>query len=297
MNSKAFVTHTNGKWILVGEHAVLRGAPALVFPLKSRQLELQFTPRPQSLSLQLEGERGAEFEPLFWAVLERACDLMKLPKSTLTGELRLKSALPIGAGLGASAAFCVAMTRWFHSQGLLQTADLYEFARTLENLFHGESSGVDIAVAMSGEPLHFEREGEKFSLEPKWTPCLTISFCGQRGITADAVRRVKALFETDPLRARQIDQRMFEASNLCEKALLMEPSQGLSELAKGMEMASSCFRDWGLSEGALDEHMHLLRELGALAVKPTGSGGGGYALALWASEPPSTSSLDLIRCT
>ena len=38
---RQFNTRTYGKWILAGEHAVLRGCPALAFPLTSRSLHLE----------------------------------------------------------------------------------------------------------------------------------------------------------------------------------------------------------------------------------------------------------------
>ncbi|MFI4919641.1 MAG: mevalonate kinase, partial [Legionellales bacterium] len=37
-----FETTTFGKWILAGEHAVVRGHEALVFPIKEKQLHLQY---------------------------------------------------------------------------------------------------------------------------------------------------------------------------------------------------------------------------------------------------------------
>ena len=37
-----FETTTFGKWILAGEHAVVRGHEALVFPIKEKQLTLRY---------------------------------------------------------------------------------------------------------------------------------------------------------------------------------------------------------------------------------------------------------------
>jgi mevalonate kinase len=292
----SFQTQTWGKWILAGEHAVLRGSPALVFPLKSRALTLNFEPGPQPLALNLIGESGAELEPLFWAVLERACDLMHMPRSLVTGRLTIESAIPIGAGLGASAAFCVAMTRWFRHVGWLKTEDVYEFARTLENLFHGESSGVDIAVALSGEGLHFERSGRKFALIPEWSPIWSISYTGQKGVTSEAVQKVKQLHLRDPERGQRLDEEMRQAVEQCESALLSSRDEGLPQLTHAIQKASACFQAWGLTEGAVDQHMRQLKEAGALAVKPTGSGGGGYVLALWAEKPSADVSRQLIFC-
>lgn len=288
-----FRTQSYGKWILAGEHAVLRGSPALVFPLASRSMKLEFFQENQPLLVTLSGPHGSELEPLFEAVLERACDLMRVPRTTLSGRLMVESSLPIGAGLGASAAFCVIMTRWFCNRGFIQAEGMADFARTLENLFHGESSGVDIAVALSGQGLHFERDGKQFAMVPRWTPHWYISYTGQRGVTSDAVQKVKALISKRPLEGRRLDFQMSEAVSGCERALSLSEAEGLPLLAQSIQKAADCFKEWGLSEGLVDQHLRVLRESGALAVKPTGSGGGGFALSLW-SEPPPESLKDLL---
>ncbi len=292
----SFRTVAPGKWILAGEHSVLRGSPALVFPLRSRCLELEAFDGAGPLQLSLDGEHGKEMEPLFWAVLERACDLMRMPKSMIRGKVEIRSTIPIGAGLGASAAFCVSMTRWFQYAGWLKTDHLAEFARTLENLFHGESSGVDIAVALSGEGLHFERGGPTLSLVPQWQPKWFISYTGQRGITSEAVLKVKALAAVDPEKFERLDQQMRESVRQCELALAANEANGFPQLVEGLNLAKQCFRSWGLADGNVADHLGLLEQAGAAAVKPTGSGGGGYVLSLWKTDPPEKLKSQLIPC-
>src|SRR4051794_8275736 len=69
---KAFSTRTFGKWILAGEHAVLRGSPALAFPLTARSLELEFEPGNANLHVDFRGEQGQELKLLFYGVIENA---------------------------------------------------------------------------------------------------------------------------------------------------------------------------------------------------------------------------------
>lgn len=294
-----FRTETTGKWILAGEHAVLRGAPALVFPLESRKLNLEFTAGApgESLRLLCGGSHGDELQMLFWGVLEKACELRAVARSSFSGEVRLTSEIPVGAGLGASAALCVAMSRWFAHLNVIAAGEIADFARTLENLFHGESSGLDIAVAIKGKPLKYYRGQEPQVLpERRWTPRLYVSYSGQRGMTLDCVNQVKRLLVENSERGQKLDTQMGEAAELCQKALQMDAAEGQKALAQAMQLAAESFLAWGLTEGAVQNHMNHLRAQGALAVKPTGSGKGGFILSLWAAAPPLELQSQLIPC-
>lgn len=291
MNSK-IVTESFGKWILTGEHAVLRGAPALVFPLRSKTMRLEYTPSSSDLAFEGAGEHGNNLELLFWGVLEAATRSMGHKRQELTGTVRIKNEIPLGRGLGASAALCVVVGKWLAEMNWVSRPDLYEFCRQLENLFHGESSGVDIAVCLEQKPLHFERTGSKRAIHTVWSPIWFLSDSKKIGVTSECVRQVKDLLETDSQLGERLDQQMAQASKIAEEAL--GKVNGLSLLTEAIQAAGACFEGWGLTQGALQEHMQLLRDAGAVAVKPTGSGGGGFVLSLWKEKPSNLARLNLI---
>jgi mevalonate kinase len=58
------------------------------------------------------------------------------------------------------------------------------------------------------------------------------------------------------------------------------------ELKSSIELANDCFLQWGLVTGKMLSYYDRLYTFGATAVKPTGSGGGGYILSLWSQPPP-----------
>lgn len=280
-----FEARTYGKWILAGEHAVLRGCPALAFPLLNRHLDLQYKLSQEPLSVDFAGPHGPEINLLFHGVLENAMSRLRVSEAP-RGRFRIVNTLPIGAGLGASAALCGAVSRWCEAQGWIGLDEVYEFARKLEDLFHGESSGVDLAVSLSAQGIRFVRGGERSVIKPAWWPNLYLSYSGQRGMTSDCVTKVKRLFETDPKLAESLDSRMRDAVLLAECSLQHSEPEARGELKDAFEKAESCFTDWGLTFGELEKHLVMLREHGAVAAKPTGSGGGGYVLSLWDRDPP-----------
>lgn len=283
---KSFECQTFGKWILAGEHAVLRGCPALVFPITSQSMKFSYLGSPEELKVNFSGAHGEELRLLFWGVIEQALSKVKQSRKELTGQIQLWSDLPVGAGLGASAALCVALGRWISWMGWIEETEIYEFSRSLENLFHGESSGVDIAVALSGHGLKFLRNGPREPIKPMWKPQWYLSSCGKRGVTSECVQKVKELAIRNEELAQHLDQEMSKSVQLAERALVADEKAGFALLEESIEKAASCFLRWGLTEGELDQHMRDLRRHGAVAVKPTGSGGGGYVLSLWNKPPP-----------
>ncbi|MES3038554.1 MAG: hypothetical protein V4736_11670 [Bdellovibrionota bacterium] len=290
-----FRTRAYGKWILAGEHSVLRGTPAIVFPLFSRWLEFDFMPKAGSeLQLEIEEGFGDEFRLLFWSVFQKACQSLGVGPTHFHGQIRLRSNLQIGAGQGASASLCIACARWFHAQNLITQSEIVPFARKMENIFHGESSGVDVSVVQAEKPLHYERDGKMYPLEIKWQPKFYLSYSGKKGMTYECVQKVKNLLSTLPDVGQALDEKMRVASLLCEQGLLSDERDGFEMLKEGVDKAKACFNSWDLITPEMHQLMETLNSAGAQACKPTGSGGGGFILSLWKETPPAN--LTLIPC-
>lgn len=297
-----FHTRVYGKWILAGEHTVLRGGSALVFPVFQKFVEFTYKWTPLffdfstfdaqeagasgELSVEFTGEQSSEWEVVFWAALEKALGLIGRTRSHVGGNLRVDSHLPVGAGLGASAALCVGIARLFTYLGWLNSSEQFEFARNLENVFHGESSGADIAASSLGQGILFERNQAPKPLKMTWTPKWYLTYSGRRGITAECVAKVKDLLASQPQRMAQIDELMRQSVAMATRALAGPKESGIQLLAEAICQAARCFEAWGLMDENLVKERDRLHNAGALASKPTGSGNGGFVLSLWSTEPP-----------
>ncbi len=288
---------TAGKWILTGEHTVLRGGSALVFPFEGKKFNLNYFPikektnsdtiRDLEIRAEFLGTTGPDYQILFYGLLDRCLELLQIDRSEFYGRYLIQSDLPLGGGLGASAALCVAVVQLLHQWGHVQKSQMYEMSRKLENLFHGESSGVDVAVALDQQPLYFNRSGIREPFQLKWKPKLFLSYSGEKGFTQACVEKVKSWINDNPELAPLIDAKMKQSVERSFSALTKDRSaDSLNELRIAIDEAESSFRTWGLIPPVMQKEMDFLKSYGALAVKPTGSGGGGYILSLWSEAPP-----------
>jgi len=283
-----FKTTTHGKWILAGEHSVLRGHGALVFPISNRQLILRYNASNSDLAANYSGESGADLHLLFWGVLEQGAQILNQSLNDLNGNFHLECNIPIGVGMGASAALCVATARWFCAQKILEQEQVFDFSKQLENLFHGESSGLDIAGVSNPSGMYFTKK-HRCTITPKWQPLWYLSSCEQISITSHCIGQVKTLWSENPKKAGAIDKHMSDSVEQARKALANTTTGSHIQLAHAINQAGACFEQWGLVTESLEQHMKALRDAGAVAVKPTGSGSGGHVISLWDKEPTGTS--------
>lgn len=290
-----FTTTIHGKWILTGEHAVVRGQPAIIFPIKEKTLQLQYFAHPETVEFVFEGDHLIPVEFLFRSGLKRAAEILALNENEISGKFLIKNNIPVACGMGGSAVVCVALSQWFLAQNKIAAAEVFEFSRQLENVFHHESSGADIAVAIANTGIIFSRNNGSRPIQIAWQPHCYLSFSGISASTADCVQKVKNLWLKNAILAKKIDAEMLESVTLAEKSLQLEPEKGLPLLIAAIKKGYDCFAQWDLLNNGVMQHIAALYQAGALAAKPTGSGDGGFILSLWPQEPPQDLGLTFIK--
>lgn len=274
-----------GKCIIAGEHTVLRGGGAVVFPITTHSVTITYLPENTPLTLVLDDACEPALSLLFWGVLDTACAKLGLSREGLQGQVSLANSIPLGRGMGFSAAFCVAITKWFVALGHVETSQLTVFATSLEDYFHGTSSGVDIVGSLSTQGVFFTGSIETVApITLNWQPFLGLSRSGRVSVTTHCVKAVQAYCQSQPEKAMLIDRDMQQACTMVQEALGASQG-GIEQLASAIRLAQSCFVRWGLVPDEVADRIRLLEEAGALAVKMTGAGDGGYLLSLWSERP------------
>lgn len=271
----------HGKVILVGEHAAVYGHPVLAGAV-DRAVLLGARPAPGPLALDVAGwdlsVRAGDDHPVATALVAVAAGLGLTDGWHLEGS----SDLPPAAGLGSSAALAVAMTRAL-AAGLGRTLtddEVEAIATAAERCFHGNPSGVDVALATRGGLGRFVRGvGLTAIAGPPLT--LAIGLSGQSRATAVMVERVAQARRERP----QVDVDLAALGAGAERAaaILGGPIRDHAALAAlGAIFADAHARlaRIGVSTPDLDAMVASALVDGAFGAKLTGGGGGGAVLAL-----------------
>ena len=196
-------------------------------------------------------------------------------------HIRVESQLPLGKGLGSSAAIAVALARAFNARCELGLDDerINAIAFASEKLAHGTPSGVDNTLASYAKPMLFRNHGalEFDELQPGETPPLVIAWGEETGATSEQVagvrhRREQATAHFDAVfdemdRLSRDGARYLEAADWAALGALMNVCHGLLNAI-------------GVSTPGLERMVAVARMSGASGAKLTGAGGGGSVVAL-----------------
>ena len=289
-----FTTRSSAKYILSGEHSVLRGGPAIVFPIPEKYIELRYTSGFGNLKVNFSGDFENPVVLVFWGLLSEAMQKVQRTKEGLKGDISIYNNIPLGMGLGFSAALCAVITKLFISLEWLGHDELFTFATSLEDYFHGKSSGLDILGSLSTTPMYFNDKKNYCSIDRFWQPHLYLMYSGKVSVTAKCVKQVADIYARDQEQGKIIDTKMAKSVEDAKQSLVNE-SVGFSQLADAINNAHDCFRYWSLVPQEVESQVKFMLSHGAAAVKPTGAGDGGFLLGLWEREPPLEISTKLIK--
>lgn len=279
-----FTTKTHAKVILMGEHAVLRGGKAILLPVLSYPMTFTYKGAETSI-FKLNSPKGN------W---DNSAEIVNLLEKTIgislpTGHYTFDYSFPLSSGLGGSACLCLSLARFLANQRLISSDKTFDIARELEGQYHSQSSGADIIGVGAKAPTTFQRFPSHHCEEVKvsWPPILFMKHSTIQGQTKEAVEKVLSLKESDPNRFNKLEEIMKKSAQLAIEALQeSDETLGLAKLESAFHQATKCFHEWGLIPAPQQTMMDDVFRLGARAVKPTGSGLGGYILSLWDKTPP-----------
>jgi mevalonate kinase len=272
---------TRAKAILVGEHAVVYGEPAIALPLAS--LPMRATVRREAGPLGIEsvlysGTLADAPEELSAprAAIEATLDHLGLPHRDLV--LSTESTIPAARGLGSSAATAGALALALADlAGVTLTAqEHFDLVQVGERVAHGSPSGLDARTTASTEPVWFQG-GETRSLDLRLQAHLVIADTGVHGRTRLAVAEVRAFRERHPARGAQLITELGQITRDTVDDLALDRPVALGER---MTRAHHALAELGVSSPELDTLVATALDAGALGAKLTGGGQGGCLLAL-----------------
>lgn len=189
----------------------------------------------------------------------------------------VQSNIPIGQGLGSSAALSVALIRAFSAYYSLALGSKYMeyFAFWMERHFHPNPSGIDHLTILYDFPIFFSKSSSYLPLMHSLSYYFVIASTGPRVGKDEAI---KAIAQRSG--GQEFKKLYDEADWLVSRALIAFESNDRRLLGKLMTRNHYLLQQLGVSTPKIEAFIEIALKHGALGAKLTGAGCGGCIIAL-----------------
>ena len=265
MHKEIGVGKAHSKIILIGEHAVVYGYPAIALPLHHIEVICQIIPADSPWIL-------FEDDTLSMAVF---ASLEHLGIREARIRCRIQSMVPEKRGMGSSAAVSIAAIRavFDYYQEELDDETLEILVNRAETIAHMNPSGLDAKTCLSDQAIKFIRNVGFYPLELGIKASLVIADTGIHGNTREAIQKVEA-------KGQEVLSHFHEIGQLTQQVEEALKMNDLTSLGQALTTCHDHLRAVGVSCVEADHLVAVAHENGALGAKISGGGLGGCVIAL-----------------
>ena len=265
MTKKLGVGQAHSKIILIGEHAVVYGYPAISLPLLEVEVTCKVVPAESPWRLYEEDTLSmAVYASLEYLDITEACI-----------RCEIDSAIPEKRGMGSSAAISIAAIRAvFDYYGADLPHDALEIlVNRAEMIAHMNPSGLDAKTCLSDQPIRFIKNVGFTELEMDLSAYLVIADTGVYGHTREAIQVVQSKGKD----ALPFLHALGELTQQAEDAISQKDVERLGQI---LSQAHLHLKEIGVSSPEADHLVETALSHGALGAKMSGGGLGGCIIAL-----------------
>jgi mevalonate kinase len=272
--------------ILLGEHAVVYGRPAMAVPVQDVRacVKAERADSPGVTVCATELGRtwdlacAPEEEPLCLTV-RNTLHALGVDAQDLRLSLTIRSTIPVASGLGSGAAVATALVRAVcaHLGHSLDTETVSALVYQTEKVYHGTPSGIDNTVVAYEQAVYFSRGQPIERVRIPRSFWLAIADSGEPSLTKATVGDVRAAWQRDP----QTYERCFdEIGEIVERAREALEHGHVGELGPLMDANQRVLRRLDVSSPEIETLIEAALSSGAGGAKLSGGGRGGNVIAV-----------------